>query len=226
MPVDIDLNLDEAALRRAGGAFDALRERVEAARGAVEATTGSAGALAVTLDRDVGGAAETAARRTETLTDSVAGLSDRILGAFRGTLDRALAGNIRSFEDFGREFASALNRIAVDQVREDLRGLVGGAGGGSAGGIVDALFSDLFGFRHGGRFVVPGAGPPDSRLVAFRATPGEEVSVRPPVQSAAAPAVTVSMQVNTPDADSFRRSQGQILADLQRRLRRWDLRNN
>lgn len=33
------------------------------------------------------------------------------------------------------------------------------------------------GFQHGGSFVVPGSGGPDSQLVAFRATPGERVDV-------------------------------------------------
>ena len=38
----------------------------------------------------------------------------------------------------------------------------------------------LPGYKHGGSFMVPGAGPPDSHLVSFMATPGERVDVTPP----------------------------------------------
>jgi len=44
---------------------------------------------------------------------------------------------------------------------------------------------DLQGFATGGSFTVGGAGGTDSQLVAFRATPGEEVSIRTPGQQAA-----------------------------------------
>lgn len=43
----------------------------------------------------------------------------------------------------------------------------------------------LFGFASGGAFTVGGAGGTDSQLVAFKATPGEEVTVRTPGQQAA-----------------------------------------
>lgn len=39
---------------------------------------------------------------------------------------------------------------------------------------------DLPGFQHGGRFTVGGSGGADSQAVAFRATPGERVSITPP----------------------------------------------
>jgi len=38
---------------------------------------------------------------------------------------------------------------------------------------------DAMGFQHGGSFVVPGSGGPDSQQVAFRASPGERVTVSP-----------------------------------------------
>lgn len=46
--------------------------------------------------------------------------------------------------------------------------------------------SDLMGFAGGGSFKVGGSGGTDSQLVAFRATPGERVSVRTPAQSSGA----------------------------------------
>ena len=76
-------------------------------------------------------------------------------------------------------------------------------------------------FRTGGDFTVGGRGGADSQFVSFMATPGEQVSVRTPRQvrneqsgNNKSQPVVINMTVNANDADSFRRSQGQILADL------------
>lgn len=110
----------------------------------------------------------------------------------------------------------------------------GGAGGGSgAAGILGSL-GGLFGFESGGSFAVNSAtsagtipGGTDNRLVAFRARDGEQVTVsKPGADSAGGRGVgTVNITVNTPDANSFRRSQGQILADAQAQLSRANRRN-
>ena len=52
------------------------------------------------------------------------------------------------------------------------------AGLGGASNLAGA-----FGFQHGGSFIVPGSGSPDSKLVAFNATPGETVTVTKPGQT-------------------------------------------
>lgn len=59
------------------------------------------------------------------------------------------------------------------------------AGGGAASGALSAadLATAFVGFQHGGSFSVGGSGGADSQLVAFRATPGERVTVNPPGQS-------------------------------------------
>lgn len=56
-----------------------------------------------------------------------------------------------------------------------------GGGTGFLGGI-----GSLLGFATGGDFTVGGGGGTDSQVVAFRATPGEQVSVRTPGQQGAA----------------------------------------
>lgn len=59
------------------------------------------------------------------------------------------------------------------------------ASGGQAGGTFGAIFSGigkLFGFDTGASFRVGGSGAPDSKLVSFRASPGEIVDVRRPGQ--------------------------------------------
>jgi len=51
----------------------------------------------------------------------------------------------------------------------------------SSGGLLSGI-KNLFGFASGGSFTVGGAGGTDSQLVAFKATPGEQVVVRTPGQ--------------------------------------------
>jgi hypothetical protein len=83
------------------------------------------------------------------------------------------------------------------------------------------LLGDSFkGFASGGDFTVGGRGPTDSQLVMFRATPGESVSVRPRGEGGGRVNhnINMSMTVVTPDADSFRKSQGQITADMMRHV--------
>lgn len=57
----------------------------------------------------------------------------------------------------------------------------GAAGGGGIGSLLGGLGS-LFGFATGGAFDVPGSGGTDSKVVAFKATPGENVAVTTPGQ--------------------------------------------
>lgn len=62
---------------------------------------------------------------------------------------------------------------------------IGGSGGSSLPGLVDkgGGIMDTAGFATGGSFSVGGSGAIDSKIVAFRATPGELVNVRKPGQS-------------------------------------------
>lgn len=46
------------------------------------------------------------------------------------------------------------------------------------GGATASIFAGFF--QHGGSFQVPGSGGADSQLVAFRGTPGEQVTISPP----------------------------------------------
>lgn len=58
------------------------------------------------------------------------------------------------------------------------------SGGLGLGDLITGAVGSLFGFAQGGSFNVGGSGGTDSQLVAFRATPGERVSVSTPGQSA------------------------------------------
>lgn len=99
-------------------------------------------------------------------------------------------------------------------------GGLGGGGGGLASTLV-GIGASLFGFANGGQFKVGGQGGVDSQIVAFKATPREEVTVSTPAQQNAAngvPSVTeihhhkTIIQVSTPDVAGFDRNQGQIAA--------------
>lgn len=55
----------------------------------------------------------------------------------------------------------------------------------------------LPGFAHGGEFTVGGAGGTDSQVVAFRATPGERVTVSPPAAAAGGGDVVINVVNNS-----------------------------
>ncbi len=171
----------------------------------------------------------------------------RDLGIFSG-LGRALGGDLgkilgTSFDRFllkGREAGDVVKSLEKDLLKlgdRYFRTALGG--GGTGGGLVNGLFSEagdfvsnLFaGFAGGGQFMVGGAAGRDRNLVGLRLTRGERVTVETPAQQRqnkpASPlsAISVNFQINTPDADSFRRSQSQIQADALRSAQRLIKRN-
>lgn len=133
-----------------------------------------------------------------------------------------------AFEDAiveGKKFSDVLAGIAkdiarllirkniTDPIAEAISG-IGKSSGSSGGGFDFASIGDLFskgwgalksfipGFQFGGSFQVGGTGGTDSQLVAFRATPGEHVTIGDgPAGSGGAVAVTFQIQAN--DAAGF-----------------------
>lgn len=94
-----------------------------------------------------------------------------------------------------RSLLESLQSRFIDRFAEMLANAIGdiklptGGGGGGLGGF----FKSLIGFRTGGQFSVGGSGGNDSKVVAFRATPGEDVFVRRPGQSASSAAPVVQL---------------------------------
>ena len=98
--------------------------------------------------------------------------------------------------DFAREMYTTMQDASADFFASTIRGFqdLKSAGRFALGSIIEVLvdsltqnvaggFANLLpGFQHGGQFRVGGVGGPDSQLVAFRATPGERVTVTPPGQ--------------------------------------------
>lgn len=93
---------------------------------------------------------------------------------------------------FGQLFVDVLKSIFAKDLAQELISMLtkvfrsaqsGGGGGGSGfwGGLIAGV-GHLFGFASGGSFTVGGNGGTDSQLVAFKATPGERVTVNTPGQ--------------------------------------------
>jgi tape measure domain-containing protein len=121
----------------------------------------------------IGSQADLAARATNTLID---GTRDAI-GQFidDGKVDfRGLAHSIAT--DIAK---MTLEFLILLPILEAIKGSMSDMGfGGGISGVAGAIGS-LFGFREGGQFQVGGAGGVDSQVVAFKATPGESVSIQP-----------------------------------------------
>lgn len=128
---------------------------------------------------------------------------------FGGSSSSATAGELSTF--FSNDGASA-------------------ASGGFFSGMWDK-FSSLVGFAEGGSFDVSprtalatmGGGSVDNRLIAFRARDGEKVTVTKPGQSTGG--TSLNMNVYAQDANSFRRSDNQILSRLGTAVTRANKRN-
>ena len=110
-----------------------------------------------------------------------------------------------------------LNAIGLgDQGGGKLLPALIGSGAGSGSGSIP-------GFATGGDFVVGGGGGVDSSLVAFKATPGEHVSVGANAErgsSQPAHQYHMSMTVVTPDANTFLKSQDQIIGEGIRHMKK------
>lgn len=136
-------------------------------------------------------------------------LASKIFGGFASTPE---AGGKTDTFDFGSAITA----------------LFGGGSGtpaGSGGSFDSAALADgISNFAHGGQFKVGGSGGTDSQFVGFKASPDETVTVTTPGQQVGG--VKVVINVNTPDANSFRQSSSQIAADLGAQLARVQRRNN
>ena len=103
-----------------------------------------------------------------------------------GLIDLALTGE-GSLGDLLKSFVATVAKIILEMLALKavematgipVSAMVGGGGTGGGGGF----FKNLLGFAHGGSFEVGGSGSVDSKLVAFRATPGERVDISTPGQ--------------------------------------------
>lgn len=202
----------EAEVRRLNIAF--LETQRDAASGAQRA-------ILKLVDETTDAAAQT----EKAFTDAFKKIEDAVVSfATNGKFE---------IDEFFRSIAEHLIRLGTQQALagiggffQDQTGGQGGfgfggpssssVGGGGIGGIFTSLLGGLFGFQNGGQFTVgantavqaiPGI---DNRLIAFRAQDGEQVSITPKGQQAGGQNINQIFNINTPNPDSFKRSQSQI----------------
>jgi hypothetical protein len=108
-------------------------------------------------------------------------------------------------------FSSALKRMAAEGAAMQLfSGAKSGLSSFFGGGM------KLPGFATGGQFTVGGLGGTDSQLVAFRATPGEQVSVKTPNQQTSAKSMQVTNHIHiaAPQGQITQQSLNQLQSKL------------
>jgi hypothetical protein len=109
----------------------------------------------------------------------------QILG---NSLETAFGRAMEKGAQLGDVLRSLLQDLAKATASAAFRQLLSGnaSSGGTSGGILGSLFGGLKlpGFATGGSFTVGGAGGIDSQVAAMRVTPGEQVTVTKPGQSA------------------------------------------
>lgn len=165
--------------------------------------------------------------------------ADVMRGAFEAVGD-SLSSSIEEFANTGKlnfksfadDVLKQINRIASQALSQQILGAFGGGGG--AGGLLGGLFGGggglLPGFADGGSFEVGGTGGVDNNVLSLndrpiaRVSKGETVSVDNGSSGQGRP-VQVIMNIQTQDANSFRASQGQILARTSAALNRAQQRN-
>ena len=97
---------------------------------------------------------------------------------------------VQEAKTMAEEALKALATLALFGEKDSGGGLLGdlfgsAAGsttGGSSGGGLGDIFKSLAGYANGGSFGVGGSGGTDSQLVAFRASPNEQVTIQTPNQ--------------------------------------------
>lgn len=170
-------------------------------------------------------------------------IQQSMVDAFKGMEDALVefvtTGKL-SFNDLANSILADINRILIRQsITGPLANMLGGEATsgntgdgwfstalGNIGNGISNWFQGLFGANYGADFTVGGAGGVDSQLVALRATPGERVTVTKPGDDGPAPSrQSLVMNVYAQDANSFRKSRGQIMNDLGVGLARANRRN-
>ncbi|MFZ5760943.1 MAG: tape measure protein [Thermodesulfobacteriota bacterium] len=145
--------------------------------------------------------------------------------SFSSTLNDLLWESDATFGDIARSFGKMLTQMYIQ--KQLVEPLLSGGGNLISTGIDFA--SSLFGFATGGSFTVGGSGGTDSQLVAFRATPGENVTVTTPGQQAGGGGVVFqnTFQIIMPsgaansEAASSERMAAEASRMLQNQMRAW-----
>ncbi|MFT6933383.1 MAG: phage-related minor tail protein [Paracoccaceae bacterium] len=208
--------------------FDALEDQLER----LEETLGSASTMTAAFDQEL-----RAMQDSMLYTDrEVANLSRSIGGGLRGAFDGLVFDGLR-LSDALREVAQSMVDATYNAAMQPVQSAVGDALGGS----VNSLLSGLLGFEKGGAFSggrvtafaqggvvngpttfpmrggtgLMGEAGPEAIMPLTRGADG-----RLGVSAQGGQRVTVNMNISTPDAQGFQRSQAQIAAQVNRAIAR------
>jgi len=121
------------------------------------------------------------------LEDEFKDLKNAVEGWGQSFAETLLSGE-NDFKGFAESIIRQLAKIAIAEATTPYFSQFGGFIGGS--------LASLPGFATGGGFTVGGSGGTDSQLVAFRATPGEQVLVKTPAQQGGGGSITVAPVYN------------------------------
>jgi hypothetical protein len=172
------------------------------------------------------------------LIESTAGIADQMSEIFKQPFeelspyaDEAARNMQTAFADFLfdpfedgikgmlRGFVDVLRRMVAEAAAAKIFGSKK-SGGLGLGDLVTGAVGSLFGFAQGGSFNVGGSGGTDSQLVAFKATPGERVSVSTPEQQKSGRSIVVHQSVTVNAAQLTQDQAARMVADSQRMM--WD----
>lgn len=192
-----------------------------------------------TFGRAMEQAQEKLQKSSEKMGDVIEGEFEGLGKTMEGTMADALdgiSGRFDNFGDFAKGFLSDLNRQLLQFALKDLgitgeggfiEGIFGSIGGlfksGGGGSGLGSLFSSaasLFGgfFADGGTLKAGQFGVVGERGPELAFAGNSPMHIMP--NGAGMSPVSVTMNINTPDAPSFRQSQGQIAADMARSIER------
>lgn len=132
---------------------------------------------------------------SETAQKSLTPLASTLESAFGSWIDSAVDKTFK-WKDALADLRKSLLKLSVNRAVMSLIGSVGFGGG--------APVNLLPGFANGGSFNVGGAGGIDSQVVAFRASPNENVSITKPGQSGGMQPSRIQIGVSFDDDAGFR----------------------
>ena len=174
----------------------------------------------------------------DSILESTQGIADNMSEIFKQPFEELSP----YAEQAARNMQDAFADFLFDPFRDGLKGMLKGfidivrrmvaeaaaakifgskkSGGLGLGDLITGAVGSLFGFAQGGSFNVGGSGGTDSQLVAFRATPGERVSVSTPAQQKSGRSIVVHQSVTVNAAQLTQDQAARMVADSQRMM--WD----
>jgi hypothetical protein len=138
--------------------------------------------------------------------DKVQNITNRITDMWSQAMINQWQSGESFFTNMARGFEQMLASMAASMMGKSiLWGILSMFTGGTALLGAKNFGSFLFGAQHGADFRVGGSGGTDSQLVAFRASPGERVTVTPPGQNVNNSSISISIEGHIVDSRLIQR---------------------